>query len=377
MSKRPDRLAELDVLEGAEVVVWADADDPGRAHARRVAEYLAGKATVRVVESRIAKDADEHLQNGGSVDELVPLDVRGITDPLEPGSSWLPVALPLDAEPLVPDIAGLFFHGLTHIISGKSESGKTMLAYAAMIDEARAGRHVVLVDFEMGLRLVARRFLDALGVSEDELDSLANGPNRRLHVLQPTSSVPVDGIAKLLAAIPEKPSIVVIDAMTSALQMHGLDSNSDTDIEAVYRLLVRPLQASGAAVVVIDHPGKDDSRGDKGSIRKKDVTDIKFVVRRGASYHDGAGSSMIVVDKDRANAFDREAVMRFVLDRPTWRFETTEHVAPSKPTILMERVSRYLEEFGPAVRDEIVKGSLWKDPVRPQSDRHSDRRRVR
>jgi 5S rRNA maturation endonuclease (ribonuclease M5) len=64
-----------DMLEGADVVVIADRDEAGRAHARAVAADLAGKAaSVRVVEAAVDRpkaDVSDHLAAGHSLDELV------------------------------------------------------------------------------------------------------------------------------------------------------------------------------------------------------------------------------------------------------------------------------------------------------------------
>jgi 5S rRNA maturation endonuclease (ribonuclease M5) len=67
-----------DALKGADVVVIADNDDPGREHARKVAGALAGvAASVRVVRSPLdtkGADVSDHLDSGLSLDELVDLD---------------------------------------------------------------------------------------------------------------------------------------------------------------------------------------------------------------------------------------------------------------------------------------------------------------
>jgi 5S rRNA maturation endonuclease (ribonuclease M5) len=60
-------------FEGADVVVVADRDAPGRAHAEQVAESLQGvAASVRIAEAAEGKDAADHLAAGHALDELVP-----------------------------------------------------------------------------------------------------------------------------------------------------------------------------------------------------------------------------------------------------------------------------------------------------------------
>lgn len=68
------RAEYADMLAGAPVVVVADRDEPGRAHAVQVAASLAGKAkTAIIVEAATGKDAADHLAAGHSVDEFVPV----------------------------------------------------------------------------------------------------------------------------------------------------------------------------------------------------------------------------------------------------------------------------------------------------------------
>lgn len=263
-------------------------------------------------------------------------------EPLPVQHSWLPVPLPLDTEPLTPDIAGLMFRGLTHEFSGPSEAGKTMMLAAAAINEARAGRHVVWLDFEMGKRLMARRLLDGLNVPVDEVERLVNDPDtRRFHFMRPTVQATAAYLDSMLAQTGLDVSLVVIDAMTGALALHELDSNSDIDIERLYAVLVNPLKDIGAAVAIIDHPGKDAGRGSKGSIRKEQALDVAYLVSTARQYRKGlGGSSRIVVKKDRGGELDRSVERQFVLTPSGWRFDCDHEF---RPTTLMERASRYLE----------------------------------
>ena len=67
-----------DVLHGADVVIIADRDTPGVAHARAVLKDLGGKAaSVAIVQARVAAehaDVSEHLDAGFGLDELVLLE---------------------------------------------------------------------------------------------------------------------------------------------------------------------------------------------------------------------------------------------------------------------------------------------------------------
>ena len=67
-------------FEGADVVVVADRDEPGRQHAAAVRDSLAPVArSVRVVEAREGKDAADHVAAGHTIDELVAVDLDKAT----------------------------------------------------------------------------------------------------------------------------------------------------------------------------------------------------------------------------------------------------------------------------------------------------------
>jgi hypothetical protein len=78
-----------DALAGAHVVVVADADEPGRKHARQVAASLEGKATsVAVVAPGKGKDAADHLAAGRGLEDFEPLtdapsDLGGLLQAVE------------------------------------------------------------------------------------------------------------------------------------------------------------------------------------------------------------------------------------------------------------------------------------------------------
>lgn len=90
-----------EALRGAHVVVVADRDKAGYAHARAVASALQGVATrVELVEPLVGKDVTDHLAAGKTLAELVPMplapvgqdDIQRVctppTEPVESGPHW-------------------------------------------------------------------------------------------------------------------------------------------------------------------------------------------------------------------------------------------------------------------------------------------------
>jgi 5S rRNA maturation endonuclease (ribonuclease M5) len=110
------------ILAGADVVIVADADEPGRAHARDVAASLVETAmAITVVEPAKGKDISDHLAAGQVVSDLhvvasthgdlingVTLDLAAWLDPAHtyPSDSPATVQPPADASPGdIPDLA--------------------------------------------------------------------------------------------------------------------------------------------------------------------------------------------------------------------------------------------------------------------------------
>jgi hypothetical protein len=60
-------------------------------------------------------------------------------------------------------------------------------------------------------------------------------------------------------------SLVVLDTTTRMVQ--GRENDSDTFLQ-LYRCSLVPLKSRGITVLRLDHPGKDESRGQRGSSAK-------------------------------------------------------------------------------------------------------------
>lgn len=115
------RPAYAELLQGADVVVVADSDEPGLKHAREVVKSLQGEAekVVLVGIPNGRKDVSDHLAAGGKLAELVPLEMPS----REPGQlSNLLVADPLAKNPELSeeDIEGAKSLGdLMKLLKGK------------------------------------------------------------------------------------------------------------------------------------------------------------------------------------------------------------------------------------------------------------------
>lgn len=191
----------------------------------------------------------------------------------------------------------LLYPGSIHWVFGEPESGKSWVALAACVEQIRARRHVLYLDYENGaVELVAR--LTQFGLGPDEV-------GRYFHMLEPETRLgqsEAEQYAAHLQAL--RPAVVVLDAFTEVADMEGLSPNDAEAVSRVVRLYLKPAERAGAAVVVIDHVVKDtDRRGlwPSGSQHKKSaVSGAAYLVRMRDQFAPGrCGRAELVVAKDR------------------------------------------------------------------------------
>jgi hypothetical protein len=269
--------------------------------------------------------------------------------PEQTPNSWLPINLAnLEARPPIKPILGNFglvYPGKRHVFSGPQESAKTLAAYLIAIAVTALGDYVVVIDFEMGKWDARDRFRE-LGATDENL----------AHILfvEPEEAATPDRIAALIAYFPH---LVIIDAAAGAYDMQGLDDNKRQDVERFTRVYVREFWRNDIATIVLDHVVKNtEGRGAYaiGSERKVGGADVHLgfevvtPISRGST-----GIYKIRTHKDRGGFLQRGhlADMHLSSDPTTHLItcqlkpvEKAEAESEFRPTFLMERVSRYLEE---------------------------------
>jgi 5S rRNA maturation endonuclease (ribonuclease M5) len=297
------RQEHTETLAGAtEIIVWADKDLPGWRHARTVYHALRGRVTaIRVVEARgSGKDAADHLASGHgpedygditaeleercgdtSIEEPPPDEetgedesLAGLLAPIDWQTFWAQDATPATwlVEPLIPA-------GRQVAIFSAAKAGKSLLTLemaaakatgkAVLDQEAGEAVHVVYVDMEM---------------TEDDLrerlEDLGYGPDNdlsRLHYYQLQNLPPLDTPqgGKVLYDIVKhhQAQLVVLDTMARVVE--GDENDADT-YRDFYRHTGRAIKQTGASLVRLDHSGKDQTKGQRGSSGKADDVDVVF-----------------------------------------------------------------------------------------------------
>lgn len=390
---------------GASVVVVADRDDPGLAHARTIAAGLSRVGCdVRIVQPAVERDhADisDHLDAGLGIEDLIPVDfsteagntltsgdtvgdtvpddLAELHEPDEP-ATWAPADLTdILAGTYVPeaptlmartDGQHLLYAGRTHSMHGESESGKSLVAQAVAADILLAGGRVLYIDYESDAPAVVGR-LRELGVP-------AHVIRERFHYVHPEVS-PFSREAETVAwaaLLSAEYNLAIIDGVTDALGTNGVKTNDNDEIAAWCRRIARPIaRRTGAAVILIDHVTKDaDTRGRfalGGQAKMNALDGAAYVVEVAEALGRGLkGAVTLRVAKDRPGGvrghcgtfrkLDRtQEAARVTIDsrRPNQIKVTIEPPSTGtnpaeksefRPTALMERVSQFLVRNSPS-----------------------------
>lgn len=191
------------------------------------------------------------------------------------------------------------YPGRWHTLTGPTETGKSWVAVAHARDELLAWHTVVYVHFEEDhyAGTVARlQAMDVpMGIIRERFVWLSRPMWR-------------DGdMAADLAALDEKPSLVVLDGINAACSRHGQDVEKNPAVGWYRNTFVTPATKVGAAVLSLGHPVKDRTRQDErhgygASAWLDEVDGVAFrtvagrePIRRGA-----AGAVGLHVVKDRS-----------------------------------------------------------------------------
>lgn len=273
-----------DYLAGAHVVVVADRDDPGRAHAADVAATLQGvAASIRVVEAAEGKDAADHLGAGLGLDELVPveavqvtgsgdLDTAEVGAPVDWATFWQVDRTAEDwlAEPVLPRgraVATFSPGGVGKSLFAVDVSARLSTGRRVLDQPAGPPINVVYLDLEMTEDDLAER-LTEMGYGPDT--DLSHLHYYLLPTLAPLDTADGGRQLREIAALHDA-DLVVID--TTSRVISGPENDADT-LRAFYRHTGSLLKADGRTVWRLDHAGKDLALGQRGTSAKNDDVDL-------------------------------------------------------------------------------------------------------
>lgn len=281
------------------------------------------------------------------------VDIEAVLD-----GTWTP------AEPLVgkrADGHGLLYPGRIHTIAGESEAGKGWFLVAVTLTELAAGYNVVYVDFEDEVGAVVGRMLAAGAKRQDLRDRFA--------YIRPEGPVGAPGARADLqeAILSMKPSVVMLDGVTEAMGLHGLDPLKNAEVAQFGRMLPRWIAGQGPAVLASDHvtkSGEGRGRYAIGAVHKLNAVDgAAYLIENRKAFGIGmTGRSTLLLAKDRPGALRQQAkpsagglywYADLVMHSRDATFVEIELAAPSdapaqpfRPTVLMTKVSAAMGKAG-------------------------------
>lgn len=264
------------------------------------------------------------------------------------------------------DGIGLFYPGRVNSLVGEPESGKSWLALLACVEVMGDGEHVVYIDVEdTSDRLVQR--LRLFGVPDDVM-------RNQLHYFRPSESFMSDGatILKTLIAV-DNPVLVVIDAVSEAMALEGLDLSSNKETTQWLNMVPKLLANLGPSVVLIDHvvKSKDDrGRWAIGAQAKLAHIDASYLIDVVKQFAPGQpGELKMKIGKDRGGyvsqyQIGRSRLISRVLIEDDEDGDLQVRILPPsesskfEPTVLMERVSRLLAMHPDGLPKRAIRDSV-------------------
>jgi hypothetical protein len=204
------------------------------------------------------------------------------------------------------DGVGLFYPGRVNGIQGESEAGKSWVALISCLVEINRGNHVAYLDFEDSEAGVVSRLL-LIGANPDDIQRL-------FHYVRPGTTPTSVQLRQFIARIGDLgPSLIIVDGVTEAMVMMGLELKENTEIAKFGRMLLRPLADTGAAVVPLDHVVKNnESRGRYalGGVHKLNAVDgVQYMLEAVRPFGiNTEGRSRLRIAKDRPAQIRRHAL---------------------------------------------------------------------
>ena len=218
--------------------------------------------------------------------------------------SWMPLDmeawLQTERQPVVPELGTrdddgipLLYLGKTHSLASESEAGKTWLMLHWCAQEMRNGHPVTFIDFEDSADgVVDSRLLDMV---DEELII------KHFQYIRPDEAL--DDLS-LIADMLEDSSLVILDGITEAMSLYGLNPLDNAHIATFNKILPNAISRLGAAVVSADHLVKNKENQGRyalGGVHKLNaLSGASFQLRSVRPFGRGRiGSSRLLVGKDR------------------------------------------------------------------------------
>lgn len=322
-----------------------------------VARGLPAAGILDAARTGLAAVADRALPATTTAHPWAPLDLTSVLD----GTHTTPTATLMHRR----DGKHLLYPAAVHSIAGEPGSGKSWAALLAAAQQLEQGTPVLYIDHEDRPASIVNR-LTSLGVTRDQIA-------RHLRYIRPENALDTTGWGHVAKAAGGA-LLAVIDGITEAMVLHGLETNSNDDAAAWLALIPNRLANLGLAVIQIDHVTKNaDTRGRYAIGAQHKLAGItgaayKLVVIK-AMAKGAKGHAKLIVDKDKhgdigpvgitvadlhLDATDDTGTIRAWLDTPGLDHDDEGRF---RPTVLMGRVSEFLAAH-PGASATAIRGGV-------------------
>lgn len=273
---------------------------PGDADGAKLQAELAEEARLEAVRAQ-AENLINYREAGRLADQL-QAERSGKVD------SWAPVDIAdlFDTEQQQPEIGefatddlsnggSIFYAGKVNEVHGPSESGKTMFVLAVAAQEVKAGRSVVMIDYEDDGRAIVNRLRYVFGLDRGEIE-------KHFHYFHPEVAF-TEAAFSYIAGI-ENVSMGIIDAVTEGMSIAGLDGRNENDVATWYNDFPKRLAGLGMGVVIIDHTPNDNASRQIGSQHKKSGVDgVSYTADPIRPFVKGQGGHLrLLIAKDKVGS---------------------------------------------------------------------------
>lgn len=241
-------------LEGAEVRVWQDKDDPGREHAAAVVKSLVAHGVrCQLVEARTGKDAWDHLAAGWSASQALEV--------AKPVRLKVTKASEIEIRAVRWLLQDKIAVGTLSLLAGREGIGKSTIAYTFGADLTRGRlpgafkgrpRSVVVVATEDSW---AHTIVPRLMAAGADLDRVLRVEAYSPEGFEDQLSLPADlpGLKRICGQ--EDVGLIILDPLMSAVD-HKLDTHKDREVRKALDPLVRLAEATDSTVQGLIHLNK-------------------------------------------------------------------------------------------------------------------------
>jgi len=285
-SNSPLDRTDLTPLQGKELTIWPDADEPGRKFALNFAQAAQDiVASVRIIEP--PTDAPKGWDAADCSDPAAILGMAVAPDKARPVLPffWYSEAVPcLEANDFVE---GLLTEGTMSVVYGPSNCGKTFfvldLALHVTWGQDWRGKAidkgaVVYLSLEgsQGIRNRIAAFRKHHGAQELPFVAMPKPVNLLDNEADVAAVIQLVQFVAAETALPVR--MVIVDTLSRA--MAGGDESASKDMTALIGNCDRVRSATGAHVCIVHHSGKDEARGARGHSSLRAATDTEIEIKR-------------------------------------------------------------------------------------------------